>query len=305
MKITFNPLIKKQQTYLNLSKTNVLQNQKQLNLSGLDCATNYNLAFCSRTPRAIYAIDYDGNYERFDSIAQAAKGESYEAIKQVLSGRNNSGNNKIYIYADEVDKDNIGIMPKIINDALLNFRNANNQPIYAIDFQGNIQRFDNVASAVGVLCIDKDMISKVLRHAKETSRGYVFVRAFDIELRDENGKLLKNEDNKPIVDTKQINKLRARFLGKGKDFPVVSIDKNGNVKQYKDTTQVTKHFETKRTNIQQSIMSNRIFQKSYVFARLVDVVLIDEFGDVVYDENNDFAIDYDKVEEFRQMAFEK
>ena len=302
MKITFNPTIKNHKTYFKPTSLNTLKPENNQNLDGLNCVVNYNLAFCSRK-RAVYAINYDGSYERFDSIAQAAKGESYEAIKQVLSGRNNSGNNRVYIYADEVEKDNIAIMPDVINNALLNFRNADNQPIYAIDFQGNMQRFDSVANAVEVLRIDKDMISKVLRHTKKTSRGYVFIRAFDVELRDKNGKLLKGEDNKTIVDMKKINELRARFLDKGKDFPIVSIDKNGNVEQYQDITQAIKHFETKRINIQQSIMSNRIFQTNYVFTRLADVVQIDEFGDVVFDENNDFVIDYDKVEKLRQMAF--
>lgn len=31
--------------------------------------------------------------------------------------------------------------------------------------------------------------------------------------------------------------------------------------------------------------------------RLSDVVKVDEFGDVVYDENNDYQLDYDKINE--------
>ena len=58
-------------------------------------------------------------------------------------------------------------------------------------------------------------------------------------------------------------------------------------------------------NIEQSIMKQSITQEKFAYVRLADVVLIDEFGDVVFDENNDFAIDYDKVEHFRRTTFKK
>ena len=53
------------------------------------------------------------------------------------------------------------------------------------------------------------------------------------------------------------------------------------------------------------MLNQRTTQEKYAFARLSDIVQIDEFGDVVFDENNDFAIDYDKVEEFRRLVFDK
>jgi len=295
MKITFNPTIKNYQTCFKQSKANVSKHENSQNLNGLDCATNYNLAFRSRTPRAVYAIDYDGNYEKIESISKVENAVS-GAIGAVLDGRCAVFDNKTYIYADYAESSDGKIDSNAIYKAILRFQNAQNQPLYAIDFNGNLQRFSNRKEASVALDIPLNNINQVLNHTIETTNGYVFIRAFDVEMRDKNGKLLKDENNKPILDMETINKLKEGFLYAGRGFAVVSIDKKGNIIQYQNLKEAAKKTANKRENIAQVLSSGKITQGKYAFARLADVV---------FDENNDFVIDYDKVEEFRQMAFEK
>lgn len=304
MKITFNPTIKNYQTNYKPLKSNSAPMKSYANINGLNCLANYDLTFCSRTPRAIYAIDYDGNYEKIESISKVENAVS-GAIGAVLDGRCAVFDNRTYIYADCAESSDGKIDSNAIYKAILRFQNAQNQPLYAIDFNGNLQRFNNRKEASTAFNIPLNNINQVLNHTIETTNGYVFIRAFDVEMRDKNGKLLKDENNKPILDMETINKLREGFLYAGRGFAVVSIDKKGNIIQYQNLKEAAKKTANKRENIAQALSSGKITQGKYAFARLADVVLIDEFGDVVFDENNDFVIDYDKVEEFRQMAFEK
>lgn len=302
MKIIFNPIVKNNQTYFKPQKTNALQQQNQPKTSSLNCLANYNLSFAKR---AVYAINYDGSYEKFDTIKESAKGKSLTGIMYVLAGRMNCAEGKVYAYADEMEFANGEIDPKAINKAILNFKDADNQPIYSIDFYGNMQRFDSVPSASKILGINTSNIVGVLLDYQKATFDYTFIKAFDVELRDKSGKILKGENNNPILDIELINKKRAKFLDKGKGYPVVSIDKEGNVKQYGNTDAAMLDLNCARKNISQSIANLAITQKQYVFTRLSDVVQVDEFGDVVFDCDNNFVIDCEKIEEIRKLVFER
>ncbi len=291
MQITFNPTIKNQQRYF----------KTQNHSSAFNDVANYNLNFGKR---AVYAIDYDGNYEKIESISKA-KNTIPSAIEAVLNGRCTALDDKTYIYADCAETPEGKIDTNAIYKAILRFQNAQNQPIYAIDFYGNLQRFSNRKEASIAFNIPLNNINQALNHVIETTNGYAFIRAFDVEMRDKDGKLLKDENSKPILDMETINKLRERFLYAGKGFAIVSIDIKGNIIQYQNLKEAAKKTANKRENVAQVLLNGKITQGKYAYARLADVVLIDEFGDVVYDENNDFIIDYDKVEQIRQMAFKK
>lgn len=298
MKITFNPTIKNYQTNYKPLKSNFAPMKSYANINGLDCLANYNLSFGTR---AIYAINYDGSYERFESAKEAANGGNQSKIIQTLQGKSSCSDGKVYVYADDLELPNGEIGPKALNMALLNFKNAQNQPIYAIDLYGNTQRFNSVKNASAVLKIGAPNIIQVLNQSLKSIGGYTFIKAFDVELRNKNGKLLKDENNNPIFDVDKMNKLREVFIYAGGKYPVVAIDKQGNAKIYKNTKEAGSSLNIK--NVAQCVCNESVAQGKYFFTRLSNVVMLDKFGDVVFDKNNDFVIDYDKVEEFRQMAF--
>ena len=304
MKITFNPVIRKQQANFNSSKTNVLRNQKQVALNGLDCLANYNLSFGTRKLKAVYAIDYDGSYEKFEKAKDAVK-KYGSSVRQILTGYCSTTNGKRFIYADEIETLDGEITSNAIFKVLAGFQDAQNQAIYAIDYFGNIQRFDNRTILGETLHISKGEINRILNQHQDTASGYTFVSAFDVELRDKNGKLLKDENNNPVVDIEIINRLRERFLYTGKEFPVARIDIDGNVERFLNINEAAQKTNSKRVNIDQSILKQSITQERYTYVRLSDVVMLDQFEDVVFDENNDFAIDYNEVELHRKKVFKK
>ena len=78
-------------------------------------------------------------------------------------------------------------------------------PVYAIDKKGNYLRFDSQKEAAQNLNISQQMISQVARNIHPTAKGYVFIRAEEIETKDENG-VTKLDANKLTEILKKHNK---------------------------------------------------------------------------------------------------
>lgn len=49
----------------------------------------------------------------------------------------------------------------------------------------------------------------------------------------------------------------------------------------------------------------KVIQDKYILLRMEDFVEIDGFGDVLYDENNDFKLDLDKINKTATKYFNK
>lgn len=301
MKITFNPAIKNYQINYKPLKTNATHLQNGVSLNSLNWVAD-TLTFGKRE---VYVIDYDGSYEKHESAKAVKRKLNVTNVDSILHGKNSASGNKTYIYADELEYQNGNINFQVLNKTLLSFRDANSQPIYAIDYFGNIQRFDNITQASIELKIDKAHISLFLTQSRETAREHIFIKAFDVELRDKSGKLLKDENGNPILDIATINKEREKFLYRNRKFPVARIAKDGTVKTYANMEQASTDMNCKKAHIDASYRNQGITHGSYTFVRLSDVVLLNEFGDVVFDENNDFVIDYNKVKELTQNIFAK
>lgn len=299
MKITFNPTIKNQQTHFNKSNKNTaVQTQTQSNLSRLEYVGNYNLFF-GRNPKSIYSIDYEGNCEKFESV-QAAINKHSTVVSRILGGEISASNNKTYAYADYIETPDGKIDSSAVRKSLLAFRDAKSQPVYSIDYYGNIKKYNNAKDASNPLGITDSNINRVLNQTNLATRGYIFISAFDVEMRNKNGKLLKDENGKPIIDIKAINKARENFLKIRTNYPIVRIDKNGNITRFRSIKEASEETSDSTNAITHSLSMGRKCQKKYIYERLEHVVLVDKYGDVVYDENNDFAIDYDKVKKIIQ-----
>lgn len=288
------------QNNLSIKNTSIHSQTEQMN--GLNCISNYNIPFCSRG--SVYAINYDGSYEKMKNAAEAGKKYSGNAVYVCLDGKTYTSDDKVFIYADEIENKEGEVDSKAIQKALLNFKYANNQPIYSIDFNGNIQRFSCAKDAYKNLNISKNMVDQILAGILETIKGHTFIRAFDVEMRDENGKLLLDENMNPIVDMRKINKAREKNLQTQRDYPVIRVSETGEIKRYRNLKEVANDMDCAYQNVAKALSATRIIENKYILLRLSDFVLIDKFGDVVFDEDNNFAIDTDKVKNATKIAFE-
>ena len=153
--------------------------------------------------------------------------------------------------------------------------------------------------------ISRTLISQILTGIRGASRNYTFIKAFDVEKRDENYRILNGKNGNPIIDMEAINKAKEGFLYKKHSFPVIRVDKNGEIKIYSCIQDAADDMNHPKKLIQQSITNQSITQGNYTFARLSSVVQLDENNNVVYDEKNNYVIDLAKVEALRKATFKK
>lgn len=305
MKINFNPVIKYSQAnnITKIPRANQSCDRLTFSMNGLDCISSYNMPFCSKS---VYQIDYDGNCIKYPSIISAAEANSCprESIKNIVEGKFYSFQGLTFAYAEQVET-NGEIDPEKLKIALLSFKSADNQPIYSIDASGAIEKHVNISEASQKTKVSRPMISQVLTGARGFCRNYTFIKAFDVEKRDANCRIQNDENGNPILDMEAINKAREAFLYKKHGFPIVRIDINGETKIYNCIRDAADDMKHSRELILQSIERQSLTKERYTFVRLSDVVLFDKNKNVVYDENNNYAIDSSKVEIFRRAAFEK
>lgn len=303
MKIASYPIYKinNQIQQNNISSRNTQSSSETQKMNGLSCIANYNIPFCAGN--SVYAINYDGSYEKIDSAAEACKKYDSVAIYSCLNGKTYASDGKVFVYADEIENREGKIDSSAFVSVLSNFKYSNGQPIYSIDIDGNIQRFDCAQDMSKKLNINLDRISQILSENMETTKGYTFIRAFDVEMRDENGNLLLDENNKPIVDRKKINKAREKFLNAEKNSQIICVNKDCEIKRYKNLKEVANDMNCAYQNVAKALSSTRIIENKYILLRLSDFVLTDKFGDIVFDEDNNFAIDTDKVKNTIKIAF--
>ena len=239
MKISFNPLISnnhqaiQNKAYKSDSPNNYMNRQ-----SALECLANYNISFCRRE---VIVVHYDGSYERFPS-ATAAEKKYGSGLRSVLSGAGYASGEVTCVYADECTMEDDKISPVCLKRILNNFSYASKRPIYAIDFYGNIQRFENKGDASEKLGISDATIYNILNDSTRAG-DYIFVRAADVEKRDENFRLLYEDEGKPKIDIEAINQARTVFLCLSKKYPIVTIDVDGNTRIYKDTEAMAKDLQ--------------------------------------------------------------
>ena len=181
---------------------NCSTSQSKIEASALDCLANYNVSFARR---AVYIVNYDGSLQKMDTLTEAEK-QCGRVAGCVLSGQVSASKDKTFAYADELESPDGSVNIKALKQVMNNFQLAKNQPVYSIDFNGEIKRFNNIGEAATELGITPTGIYQVLEETKpkKVISGYTFVRAFDIEKRDSKFKLIYDDSGKPIVDKKTI-----------------------------------------------------------------------------------------------------
>lgn len=291
MKIVFNSYIKNYQINNNkLCQKKSFFSEKNTNINSLDCISNYNISFCSK---AVYVIDYDGTYEKYPKINDA-KQKYGQSVNSILNGEHFASGHKTFAYSSGIEDLEGNVNVDKLHKALLAFRDAKMQPIYAVDYQGNLLRFDNIIEAEKNLNIARELITSVLLDKAKVKSGYTFVKAFEIEERDENAKLRYDENHNPIILQKHLNKVRENFLYSPQNYPIASIDKKGNVVIYRNIDEIVSSTKSSKGNIIQAIANSRT-SYGLAYVKLKDIVLTDKDGNVLYNPDGTYMLDDKKI----------
>ena len=299
MKIFFNSaIIYNHQIKNDLSKnTNfIVKNNAQLN--SLECLFSYNLPFCSKP---VYVIDYDGTYEKFPS-ANAAKRELGISLPSIIQKKSKATGSKTVAYANEIENKDGEVDIGKIKKAILKFNDASSQPIYAISFDCKTKKFNNIKEAAQNLSLQRNEISRSLLEDRYVTHGYIFTKAFNLELRDKEGKLLRDKNGNPLLDIDKLNHLKEIFLYTDGKVPLLEISKDGSLKIFQSAVDVAKELNCARHNIYQAISRCGLCQgKAYV--RLIEMVKSDTSGRILFNEDGSYELDMKKIEEYKKETF--
>ena len=212
-------------------------NQKQFAVSSLQCLANQNIAFCAKKP--IYAMDKDYNLQYFESIQNAVcdLGVCESSITQVLKERNHVAGGYTFAFARDVEvvdeKGNKTLKPEVVQKLEENFDNAKTVPVYLIDYDGNIQRFDSETQAANFLGLSLKVINKAANNYSYTARDYLVVLASAIELKDKDGKVVLDDNLEPVLDYKKVQSELRKFSC-AQDVPICTISYLGEITRYKN-----------------------------------------------------------------------
>ncbi|MBQ8847461.1 MAG: hypothetical protein IJ003_00785 [Candidatus Gastranaerophilales bacterium] len=302
MKITSSTPYYKNSYSFNLNKNN----QKtfkyiDFSLNGLDCLARNNFAFLGgkTVPTPVYAISQDNKIKRFETINSASRELNIPtaSISKCLSGRFKKVGNYTFLTAQQLenqdDKSNVTLDDSSLKVARDKFYTGKELPVYAIDIDGTVRRFDSVAQAAKKLEVSLRSIYPTLSGRGHLSGDYVFVPASKIELRDEKtGAILYGKNRKPFLDSKVINCALNEFSN-AKNAPICKIDCFGKVQRLDNSSRNNSAFRNSRI-IRSLDDEIKISGKNIFVAENVIIARTSE-GKAIYDDYGNFLYDAEKI----------
>lgn len=277
-----------------------------------------------RIARSVCLIFEDDSIEKLDSYQAAAErlGVSNDVMYNYL--RTNSKaklNGAICTYSDIIEKKNDNGSTEYDNEAIEQLKirakiqrtsspktdkiNAKyKKQIYMVSLDGSIKKFNSRAEASRETKIPTGGISNILNpeHPHTATRERkTFISVYDASIKDKNGDLILDENNEPILDEKVIFGIR-KVLSKLPVPQIVSIDKDCNVKIFQSRAEVVEKENVCPSTLDWNIvcMARKIGDKTY--AKLSDVILKDDDGFAVFDENGNYILDRAKIEALKDIA---
>lgn len=159
--------------------------------------------------------------------------------------------------------------------------------IYAIDYEGNIQYFNNRQEASNKLGIAKSRITDSI-YDKQVACGYIFINANQLEI--------DNYEGEKILDLDKIQELTNMFSS-ANSMPVCTIDLLGNVKRFlnpKDMQSKTKIPQDRISDILNR--SNHCFEtKGLLIVRENDILARDEYGKIKKDSAGNYLYNLETI----------
>lgn len=271
---------------------------KQIDSNFLTCAASYNLPFLAHYNKPVYLVNYDGTYQKFDTIRDAQKIYGTQ-VNAILSNNSHTSVDYTFVRADELESENGEVRNESLNKTLQVFKDSRSQPVYAIRFDSHIERFNNINECSKATGIPVSQIGYIIAGKMPAAKNYVFAKAFDIEMRDSKEKLLLDDEGKQVLDIDKIFKLRENFLEKDKRYPIVKIDKNRNVEFYFDFSDAAQKLGVDKTQVISAFRQNKPLN-GFMFCKLSDMVIRDG-DDVLYDADGNYELDQNAID--TQVSF--
>ncbi len=233
---------------------------------------------------AVYLIDKDGNYERYNTRTEAGKAisVSLQDISAAAKGRKKTIHGYIALNANEVEKiaqdgtiivDTEKIKETIKTANETRTIDVSENGFYAIDKNKNYKKFFSITDAKNELGIQYIRILNCLLNLENAANGYVFALGEDIDIQDKEGAL--------IPDLKKIEQKVLYFENKA----IYAIAKDGKCTRYSSQKEASEALKIPLVNISRCI--NKKIKETYGYSFLwAKEAEIESNGDkIILDEN--------------------
>ena len=146
----------------------------------------------TKKENAIYSILPDGTYKKFNSQAEAQRFYKLfdNAVHKCVNEELKTVQGMTFVRASEIEKCNAGGEKQVDEKKLEKYLKRFKSPIYAVDEKGNYIKFATRKEAAETLHIDGPSISACLSGKTNRAGNYTFVRADEIEEKDEKGEII-------------------------------------------------------------------------------------------------------------------
>ncbi len=254
-----------------------------------------------------YILRYDGTYEKFPTMGAILKALDGDVTR--ASVRNSIYQNKkaigerCFFEASSLETQNEDGVWEIdrqkVKKALEKFSGGSNQPLYLIDIDGTYKRYPTRRECIKQENVEGSEFVSYLNGSRSTFRGGACVEAFDFELRDENGVLLKNSDGTPKINTQMLRKIIQETIKNSRH--IVSVHKSGKVEIFPTAKRASDELLSLASNTSQSARSAHSVKGEYAFLHLSQAIKLDENGNFVFDEFNKYVLDEEYLKELADI----
>ena len=218
--------------------------------------------------RDIYAVDEHMNYQKFSSQKSASEQLDFDisTLKKLLSGESNSAQKYAFIRALDIEKSADDGEIVLDKAKLEELRNKFKKAIYAVDSNGNYQRFESRKEASETLGLDDSSITHCLNGKVRTVGNYTFVRAIDVEKINEDGSI------SIVIDNNLFKKTLSKAL--------YAIAKDGSYTRFSSRKEAADTLKLDPPSITHCLNGRGKTVGGYIFVRASDVETIDENGNI-------------------------
>lgn len=162
-----------------------------------------------------YAIDKDGYYKKYKQKKEAAGDLGLHSntsnISYCLSGKTRTAGGFIFVLPEAIettDKNGNKVVDIALVQQLIEERFSNPNAIYSIDKFGNYKKFEKSSDAIKELGFPEQTgcISQCINGNQKSTHGYTFVKATEVEIKDENGTVTIDENKIKEIATSRFQK---------------------------------------------------------------------------------------------------
>ena len=258
-----------------------------------------------------YILRYDGTYEKYptmSAILEALDGDVTRAsVRNSIYQNKKAIGERCFFEASSLETQNEDGVWEVdkqkVKKALEKFSGGSNQPLYLIDIDGTYKRYSSRNECIKQENVQRSEFVSYLNGSRSTFRSGACVEAFDFELRDENGVLLKNLDGTPKINTEMLRKIIQETIENSRH--IVSVHKSGKVEIFPTAKRASDELLNLALRTPRSARDVHSIKGEYAFLHLSQAIKRDENGNFVFDEFNKYVLDEEYLNELADILVSK